>query len=276
MKNRILLVDDDAELRTVYKLGLEDHGFEVISAASVNEALNLISTQTFDALLTDLHMPDPADGFTVVSAMRHIQPKAITLVNSGYPAIEEAMTTILLQADEVLVKPLKMAKIAEIIKEKLANPSAQSSKAKECVAAILDRDAGTTIKHWLLRVEQTRELTALPLNFQERTGHLPRLMRDLVRRLRLLPNGKVPVSEAAQEHGVLRRIQGYTVPMLVEESRILQVSIFNTLQDNLGTVDFSTVLLDVMTIADEVDSQLKQTMLGYMEPLPAEAASLAS
>jgi DNA-binding response OmpR family regulator len=274
--NRVLLVDDDAELRTVYKLGLEHHGFKVVPAATVNEALNLISTQTFDALLTDLHMPDPADGFTVVSAMRHRQPKAITLVNSGYPAIEEAMTTILLQADEVLVKPLKMAKIAEIIKVKLSNPSAHSAKTKECVAAILDRDADTTIRHWLSRVEQTKELTALSLNFQERTGHLPRLMRDVVRRLRLLPNAKLLVSEAAQEHGALRRTQGYTAPMLVEESRILQVSIFNTLQNNLGTVDFSTVLLDVMTIADEVDSQLKQTMLGYMDPLPAKAASLAS
>lgn len=275
-KNRILLVDDDEELRTVYKLGLESHGFEVVPAANVNEALGLISAQNFNALLTDLHMPDPADGFTVVSAMRHIQPKAVTLVNSGYPALGEAMTTILLQADEVLVKPIKLAKIAAIINEKLSNPSAHASTAKECVAAILDRDADTTIQNWLSRVEQTEELTALPLSFQERTGHLPRLIRDLVRRLRLLPKAEIPVSEAAREHGILRRTQCYTVPMLVEESRILQVSIFNTLQNNLGCVDFSTVLLDVMTIADEVDSQLKQTVLGFTEPAPARAAGLAS
>jgi hypothetical protein len=60
---------------------------------------------------------------------------------------------------------------------------------------------------------------------------------------------------------------------LVEESRILQVSIFNTLQNNLPSVDFSTVLLDVMTIADEVDSQLKQSMRGYMEKVNAKSAS---
>ena len=54
--------------------------------------------------------------------------------------------------------------------------------------------------------------------------------------------------------------------LVVEESRILQVRIFNTLQDNLVRVDFSKVLLDVMTIADEVDSQLKQAMLSYAEP----------
>jgi hypothetical protein len=61
--------------------------------------------------------------------------------------------------------------------------------------------------------------------------------------------------------------------MVVEESRIFQVCIFNTLQNNLGSVDFSTVLLDVMTIADEVDSQLKQAMLGFMESLAAKAAN---
>lgn len=273
--NRILLVDDDEDLRAVYKLGLENHGFDVMPAATVNEALKLISIQTFDALLTDLHMPDPADGFTLVSAMRHIQPNAITLVNSGYPALEEAMTTILLQADEVLVKPLKLSKIAEIINEKLANPSPRSAIAKERVAEILDRDVDRTIKHWVLGVEGNEELAALPLTFLERAGHLPKLMADLVRRLRLLPNAKIPVSRAAHDHGVLRHIQGYTVAMIVEESRILQVSIFNTLQNNLGIVDFSTVLLDVMTIADEVDSQLKQAMLGFMEPLSAKAASFA-
>ena len=54
--------------------------------------------------------------------------------------------------------------------------------------------------------------------------------------------------------------------MVVEESRILQVSIFNTLRKNLNKVDFSKVLGDVITIADEVDSQLKQAVLSYVEP----------
>jgi hypothetical protein len=53
---------------------------------------------------------------------------------------------------------------------------------------------------------------------------------------------------------------------MVEESRILQVSVFNTIQNNLSKVDFSKLLLDVITIADEVDSQLKQAMLSYSTP----------
>jgi len=64
--------------------------------------------------------------------------------------------------------------------------------------------------------------------------------------------------------------------MAVEESRILQVSIFGTLQNNLRSVDFNSVLLDVMTIADEVDSQLKQAMLGFTEsPAPTSASPAA-
>ena len=64
----------------------------------------------------------------------------------------------------------------------------------------------------------------------------------------------------------MRREQGYTVPMVVEESRILQISIFRTLQRNLRSVDFSKVLLDVVTIADEVDSQLKQALSSFVSP----------
>jgi hypothetical protein len=53
--------------------------------------------------------------------------------------------------------------------------------------------------------------------------------------------------------------------MLVHESRILQVTIFGTLQSNLNSLDFSLLLPDVMAIADEVDAQLTQSMESYMK-----------
>jgi len=53
--------------------------------------------------------------------------------------------------------------------------------------------------------------------------------------------------------------------MLVHESRILQVTLFGTLKDNMNALDFSLLLPDVMTIADEVDAQLTQTMGSYMK-----------
>lgn len=272
-KQRILLVDDNDDIREMYQMGLESRGFDVVTAATVNEALRFISTEKFDVLLSDLHMPDAGDGFTVVSAMRHTHPQAVTLVLSGYPALQEAMSAILLEADEVLAKPIGIAAIAEIIQTKLTNPVVRPLMKKERVATILERDLETTIQHWMTKVERNDELMHVPLNYQDRTGHLPKLLHDLVLRLHLAPNAEIPLSSAARDHGILRHKQGYSVPMIVEESRILQVSIFNTLQNNLKSVEFSTVLLDVMTIADEVDSQLKQQMLGFTEPLAVMSAN---
>jgi ActR/RegA family two-component response regulator len=273
-KSRILLVDDNDSIRAVFQEGLERRGFEVIPAASVNAALNLISTEKFDVLLSDLHMPNAGDGLTVVSAMRHAQPNAITLVQSGYPAMEVATADILLQVDEVIAKPAGLAQIAEIISKKISNPKTRMASNKEKVATILQRAMDSTIRNWMTRVESNEELTAIRLSSQERTGHLPLLLGDLVRRLRLAPTTQALISKAAREHGILRRIQGYTIAMVVEESRMLQVSIFETLQNNLAEVDFSTVLLDVMAIADEVDAQLKQTVLGFMDAVPPKPASL--
>jgi CheY-like chemotaxis protein len=272
-KKRLLLVGDNDDVRAVFQEGLEGYGFEVVAAASVNEALRLISTEKFDVLLSDLHMPDAGDGFTVVSAMRHAQPNAVTLALSSYPALQEAMAAIPLEADEVLVKPVGPAAVAEVIQKKLSNPSPRMLMKKERVAEILERDAEPTIRDWMSKVERNEELTGVSLSYQERTGHLPLLLGDLVRRLRRAPNAKLPNSAAAREHGILRRKQGYTVAMAVEESRILQVSIFSTLQNNLRSVDFNSVLLDVMTIADEVDSQLKQAMIGFMESPASRSTS---
>ncbi len=263
---RILLAEDDDAVRDMLKAALERDGFEVVAVANVCDALRCIATENFDALLSDLHMPNAGDGFTVVSAMRHTHPQAATLVLSGYPAIDEALSAIRVQADEVLMKPIQIATLREAIRNKLANPVVRSPLPTQSVASILERDLDATIEDWMALVDHDEELNCIPLSFEDRTGHLPNLIADLIYRLRLPQNEKAGISIPARQHGDLRRHQGYTAAMVVEESRILQVSIFNTLQNNLDRVDFSKVLRDVITIADEVDSQLKQAMLSYTIP----------
>ncbi|MHB8217105.1 MAG: response regulator [Candidatus Sulfotelmatobacter sp.] len=265
---RVLLAEDDDAVRDMLRASLERDGFEAVAVANVCEALSRIATEHFDVLLSDLHMPLAGDGFTVVSAMRHTHPNAVTLVLSGYPELDEALSAIRLQADEVLVKPIKIALLREIIHEKLRHPVVRRPLAPVSVASILERDLDVTIQAWMSLVEQNRELTCVPLSFADRTGHLPGLLADLIYRLRMPAAAEASFSIAAHQHGHLRRSQGYTPAMLVEESRILQVSIFRTLQNNLSKVDFSRVLLNVMEIADEVDSQLKQAMIGFVEPDP--------
>ena len=272
---KILLAEDDDAVREMLSATLERDGFEVVAVANVRDALHSIASENFDALLSDLHMPRAGDGFTVVSAMRHTHPTAVTLVLTGYPAIDEALSAIRLQADEVLMKPIEVASLREAIRNKLANPVARRPVATESVAAILEHDMRTTIQDWMARVEQDEELICVPLSLEDRTGHLPGLISDLILRLRLPATAKASPSSSARQHGDLRRKQGYTAAMVVEESRILQVSIFNTLQNNLAKVDFSKVLLDVITIADEVDSQLKQAMLSYGTAGPTAARAAA-
>ncbi len=270
---KVLLADDDDAVRNMLQVVLERDGFQVVGAASVREALSLIATEKFEVLVSDLHMPQAGDGFTVVSAMRHTHPEAVTLVLSGYPELDEALAAIRLQADEVLVKPIEIASLRKIIRDKMDHPVAHKPVPPESVASILERELDTTIHNWMVLVEQDEELIHIPLSFEDRTGHLPNLLAAVIHRLRLPAIVKAHVSNAAHEHGILRRQQGYSAAMMVEESRILQVSIFNTLQNNLPRVDFSKVLLDVMTIADEVDSQLKQAMLSYVDPMPRGAPS---
>jgi ActR/RegA family two-component response regulator len=274
--HRLLLVDDNENVLITLQEALKINGFEVTTAIGVNDALQCIGAEKFDVLISDLHMPDRGDGLTVVSAMRNAHPQAVTLVYSGYPEMEEATNAILLQADQILLKPLNIQDLVQVIRENLANGTKSARRVTESVATILESDTDRIIELWLSRVEKHRELMKKTLSSQERTGHLPLLLRDLVARLRRPPsmNGKHPNSEAAHEHGRLRCKQGYNAPLIVEESRILQVSIFQILQDNLARVDFSLVLVDVMTIADEVDSQLCQAMQGFTtEPTPAVLAA---
>src|ERR1700738_241363 len=142
----------------------------------------------------------------------------------------------------------------------------------ESVADIIEREHQNVIVDWLARVEEEPDLRSIPLNFEERTGHLPYLLHDVIARLRLDAGTKAPISKAAAEHGDLRRKQGYTVAMAVEESRLLQVTIFSTLHKKVKNLEFNSLLPDVVTIADEVDAQLKEQMLRFMA---AEASTKA-
>ena len=107
---------------------MQRDGFEVLTAASVNEALSCIIGQDVDVLLTDLHMPNAGDGFTLVTAMRNAHPKALTLVLSGFPPVEAAMSAILLQADEILTKEIELALLRETIRLGLAQPQRPEPK----------------------------------------------------------------------------------------------------------------------------------------------------
>jgi len=272
-KPRLLLVDDDESLLHNLKLLLERCDFDVVSANSVNQALKHIISEPFDVLLSDLHMPHAGDGLTVVSAMRHANPRAVTLIFSAYPEMKQATEALLRQTDEILIKPMSVELLVKTIRERLANGARPLPDPVEDVASVLEHETKSTIKDWLHAIHLDPQKILVPLSDDERTAHLPHLFHDLIYRLRSpLPLGtRALVSPAAAQHGLLRRQQGYTAAMMVEESRMLQVCIFQTLQNNLAKINFSRLLVGVMAIADEVDSQLAQQMAAYISESKADA-----
>jgi hypothetical protein len=136
----------------------------------------------------------------------------------------------------------------------------------ESVATILERTVSTTIEDWYQHALLDARLMSVAMTRETRCAHLPQLFRDLVLRLRspAIPGTKELFSEDAAEHGIDRRRQGYSAAMMVEESRILQVSIFRSLHKNIDYIAFPLLLPDVMTIANEVDAQLSRAVACYV------------
>jgi DNA-binding response OmpR family regulator len=274
---RLLLVDSDDDLRETMEMILEHGGFQVRSASNVNAALKLIASHSFEVLVSDLHMPYEGDGLTVVSAMRNSNPEAITIIFSAHPEMTRAAAAILAQTDEIFVKPDAIFNLVAMIRNRMTK-GATPKRIISGVDTILEEGTQATIKDWLQRVDRNRQIVSIVMDDGKRSAHLPQLFHDLVVRLRNpLPLGTHALtSPGAVEHGRIRRDQGYTAAMMVEESRMLQVSIFQTLQDNLYRVNFSLLLIAVMAIADEVDSQLAQAMTGYVAEVKADGLAVVN
>jgi DNA-binding NtrC family response regulator len=183
-QRRVLLVDDDDMRSEMLKVQLEMKQFHVTTAANVPEALHLIDTELFDVLLSDLHMPGAGDGFTIISAMWHKHLNAVTLLFIGYPALKEATDAFLLQAVEILVKPMPLPELVTVIRERLDKRGTRQAFSTERVASILERDSHVIIAEWLSRVSRDRELIRIVLSDDKRKGHLSLLIRELVSRLR--------------------------------------------------------------------------------------------
>jgi len=82
-----------------------------------------------------------------------------------------------------------------------------------------------------------------------------------------------PPSPAAVAYGKTRQSQGYTPGMLVHDSRILELALFEALNNNLGRIEFSLLLPNIMTIADEVDSQLTQVIDSFLNSVQKPEAA---
>src|SRR5215472_19027674 len=140
-KTRILFADDEPAIRMTLPIILQQQGFEVSVAATVPEALAYINRESFDVLLADLNIGESGDGFTLISAMRRVQPSAVTLILTGYPDFETALQAIRSQVDDYLTKPADIPTLVAAIKERLRNPRRIRERPSKRVSAVIQENA---------------------------------------------------------------------------------------------------------------------------------------
>lgn len=115
---RLLVVDDELNIRSPLVLMLNSFGYSVDEAASGQEALNLLSLSSYDLMLLDLRLPD-LDGITVMHNARQLYPDLLIVIMTGCPTLESAIEALRLKAANYLSKPISMTEIAEAITQAL-------------------------------------------------------------------------------------------------------------------------------------------------------------
>lgn len=264
-RKRILFVDDECSIRETLPAILRWNGFEVIVSATVSEALREIGAQRFDLLLSDLNIGEPGDGFTVVSAMRRTQPWAATIIITGYPAFETALRAIQSQVDDYVVKPANIPDLLRTIREKIDHHSVRQQAPILEFYEVLEQEKEAIMAAWAL------ETQPVPGSFKGTAvlSQMPLLFDVLIDTLRT-GNSANPMALAhAAELGDIRRRQGYSVSMLVDELRILERLVLLAVERNLIRIDLSTLFRQLRVMNDFFRLQLKEAVEAFMAgPMP--------
>lgn len=118
--SRLLVVDDQKNMRTTTALLLRQAGYEVEEAGSGEEAIRLLEGSTFDLLLTDLRM-EPMDGMELLSRALQIQPSLQVIVMTAYGTIDSAVQAVREGAADYLSKPFKHGELEVRVSKALEN-----------------------------------------------------------------------------------------------------------------------------------------------------------
>ena len=127
MSGRVLVIDDEVEIRRALRTGLTDHGFEVEVAANGEDGLTAAAAHRPDIVLLDLGLPD-LDGFTVLTRLRE-RTRAAVIVLSVMAGERDKVRALDLGADDYLVKPFGLEELLARIRAVVRRQAAVSSGA---------------------------------------------------------------------------------------------------------------------------------------------------
>src|SRR4051812_5016574 len=119
MTGTVLVVDDDAAIRTVVAAALKRDGHRVVLAASVAELHERLATQAPDVLVTDVVLPD-GNGLEVVSALLSDRPELPVIVLSAQNTLATAVRATEVGAFDYLPKPFDLDVLSRAVRAALA------------------------------------------------------------------------------------------------------------------------------------------------------------
>lgn len=128
-KKKVLFVDDEPQLRPLFKRALEGAGYEVAVATNGVEGVRIGREFRPDGLLTDYSMPD-MDGYVLARHMRDENPACRTVLYSGKPGDvyhdhPESQEELARYVDRFLTKPVRISEMLAAFKELLGEPESQ-------------------------------------------------------------------------------------------------------------------------------------------------------
>ena len=117
-RKRILVVDDDASIRTTISLILEAEGYIVDAVGTGQEAIEKANSSYYNLALLDYRLPD-MEGTVLLNAFKETTPKMVKIMVTGYPSMSNAIDSVNRKADAFLVKPVDPAILIQTVKSEL-------------------------------------------------------------------------------------------------------------------------------------------------------------
>lgn len=263
MQRRLLCVDDEESIRSTLAAILGKHGFDVTTAGTVAEALQKITSEKFDVLLSDLNIGNPGDGLTVVSAMRRTQPDALTMILTGYPAFETALEAIRQQVDDYIVKPANIPVLVRTIESKLATPPRQRQlPPPKRIAMLLQEHRGRIEELWLSSIDKDKALSQVLCSNEERLDCLHGFLDEVIRAAQTYAG-----EEAGEEKFAVALLSNpphwerYTPGMILAEFCHLRRTIAQVVQENLLAVNLSYLIPDLARVNESLDEQAQSALM---------------
>ncbi len=114
---RILVVDDEPNIRSGLKIALEEESYEVATAADASEAWSLFRRRPHQLVITDLKMPGPLSGLDLVRDIKHGWPETLILVITAHGTVETAVEAMRFGAHDYLAKPVDLEMLGHLVRK---------------------------------------------------------------------------------------------------------------------------------------------------------------